>query len=352
MNAFVTGSTGLLGSNLVKLLLEQGWRVSALVRSPEKAQKQLGNSPNLTIVKGDMEEIADFAAQMQGSDVLFHVAAYFREYYGAGDHWAMLQKINITGTVTLIDEALKQGVKKVIYVSSSGVIGTRADGKPGDESTLPSEMQEQNLYMKSKVLAEEAIAEWLKTHSLPVVLILPTWMWGPQDAAPTAAGQLALDFLNRGLPAIVPGGSAVVDVRDVAQMMIAAVEKGKSGERYIINNEFWSIGGIASALEKITSVTAPKLYLPYPVALSVAWVSETMARMRGMETLLTVNGIRTMKHGHDVTATKAMRELGFRPRPFVETLRDTIIWYQHNQPEKIKNRAALKSVVASANAGA
>lgn len=348
MNAFVTGSTGLLGSNLIKLLLEQGWQVTALARSSEKARRQLGDSPNLTIVQGDMEEIAGFAAKMKGCDLLFHVAAYFREYYGSGDHWAMLEKINIKGTVSLLDEALKQGIQKVIYVSSSGVIGVPDNGKPGDEATPPGDMQTQNLYMKSKVLAEQAIAEWHKTHSLPVVLILPTWMWGPQDAAPTAAGQLTLDFLNRNLPAIVPGGSSVVDARDVAQMMIAAVEKGKSGERYIINNEFWSITHIASTLEKITGVAAPKVHLPYPVALSVAWLSETMARLRGTETLLTVSGIRTMQHGHNVTAAKAQRELGFRPRPFTETLRDTVAWYQQNQPEKIKNRVALKPVVARA----
>ena len=335
MNAFVTGSTGLLGSNLVKQLLDGGYTVKALARSASKAQQLLGTHPKLTIVVGDMENIPSFAAQMAGSDLLFHCAAYFREYYGQGDHWAKLKRINVDGTIELFTQAEEKGVQKVIYVSSSATIGRGPNGQPGDESTPPGALTAGNLYAQSKVLAEEAIATWLKSHSLPVVLILPTWMYGPQDAAPTGAGQLILDYLNRNLPGVVPGGSAVVDARDVANAMITAVEKGKSGERYIISNQFQTLGHINQLLAKISNVPAPRMYIPYPVALLVAWCSETVARLRGTETLITVNGIRTMKNALDVSAAKAKRELGFHPRSFEETLRDTINWYRQFQPEKV-----------------
>lgn len=328
MHAFVTGSTGLLGSNLVRLLLDRGHTVVALARSADKAHKLLGESSRLHIVVGDMEDVAGFAPHLQNADVLFHTAAYFREYYGAGDHWARLEKINVQGTIKLLEEAERHGVGKVIYVSSSGVIGTRPDGQPGDESTPPDEAAERNLYIKSKVLAEAAITDWLKTHTLPVVLILPTWMHGPQDAAPTGAGRLVLDFLHRQLPAIVPGGSAVVDARDVAQAMLLAVERGASGERYIVSNEFWTLAGIAQTLEKISGAPAPRFYMPYPLALAVAWVTETVALLRGQDALITVNGIRTLKHGHEVSAAKAKRVLGVTFRPFEETLRDAMQWYQ------------------------
>jgi dihydroflavonol-4-reductase len=337
MNAFVTGSTGLLGSNLVKQLLGGGHTVKALARSAAKAQQLLGTHPNLTVVVGDLEDIPSFAPQMAGCDLLFHCAAYFREYFGRGDHWPKLKRINVDGTIALLTQAEQQGVQKVIYVSSSAVIGNGAHGGLGDESTPPGAMSVDNLYAKSKVLAEEAISEWLKTHQLPVVLILPTWMYGPQDAAPTGAGQLVLDFLNRNLPAVVPGGSAVVDVRDVAEAMIAAVDKGKSGERYIINNHYQSLAGINQLLAKISNVPAPRIHIPYPAALLLPWLSESAARLRGTETLITVSGIRTMKNGHDVSAAKAKRELGFQPRPFEETLRDTINWYRQFQPEKVGN---------------
>lgn len=330
MNAFVTGSTGLLGGNLVKLLLDRGHTVTALVRSPEKARKVLGDSPRLRLVTGDMEDVAGFAPHLQGCDVLFHTAAYFREYFAAGDHWPKLERINIQGTLQLLDAAEGAGMQKAIYVSSSGVIGRRTDGHLADESTPPDETVLQNLYFKSKVLAEEAIAAWLKTHKLPVVLILPTWMYGPQDAAPTTAGRLVLDFLQSKLPAVVPGGNPVVDVRDVAQAMINAVDRGRNGERYIINHEFRTLANIVQTLEKVSGVPAPRVHLPYPLALTIAWVSETVAKVCGQEALMTVNGIRSLKHGVDVSAAKARRELGLTFHTFEETLRDSVTWYRAN----------------------
>src|SRR6266496_3290506 len=158
-----------------------------------------------------------------GHDVLFHTAAYFREYYQPGDHWAMLEAINVQGTLALLAEAERRGVKKVIYTSSNGVIGARPSGEPSDESDPPNARATQNLYMKSKVLAEHAVQAFLAHSTLPVVLILPGWMFGPGDAAPTSSGQIVLDFLNRRLPGIVTVGGDAVDARDVAQAMINAV---------------------------------------------------------------------------------------------------------------------------------
>jgi dihydroflavonol-4-reductase len=342
MKAFVTGSTGLLGSNLVKQLLEQGHEITALARSPEKAHKQLGSSPHLTVVKGDIEDNATFADALRGCDVLFHTAAYFREYLGSGtDHWAKLQRINVEGTIDLLNRAEQAGINKVIYVSSSGIFDATS-GEVINESTPPGPFQEQNLYFKSKVLAEQRIAEWLakRSHALPVVLMLPTWIWGPGDAAPTAAGQLTLDFLNGKLPAIIEGRSTIVDARDVAQAMINAVEKGRSGERYIIANRQVTLEEIMMTLEKVSGVRSPRLRISYPVALLMAYASEAMARLRGTETLITVTGIRTLQDRSQVDASKAQRELGHRPRPVEDTLRDAVAWYRANQPEKIVNLAA------------
>ncbi|MFL9455444.1 NAD-dependent epimerase/dehydratase family protein [Tolypothrix bouteillei VB521301_2] len=196
MKAFVTGSTGLLGNNLVRLLLQQGYSVKALVRSSAKASQVLSGL-NVTLVKGDLLDIDSFANELSGCDVLFHTAAYFREYYQPGNHWQTLKDLNVNGTIKLLTEAEKQGIKKVIYVSSAGPLGMKESGEPGDESTPPAPEAFKNLYFKSKVLAENAIYEFLKQHSLPVVFILPGWMFGPGDAAPTAGGQLKADYLNR-----------------------------------------------------------------------------------------------------------------------------------------------------------
>ena len=131
MKAFVTGSTGFLGSNLVIALLERGYEVKALARNRQKAQKVLGNL-KLEIVEGDLDNIAAFAPALQDCDVLFHTAAYFCEYYAPGNHWATLEKLNVTATIELLTAAEKHGVKRAVHTSSSGVIGMKPNHQPGD----------------------------------------------------------------------------------------------------------------------------------------------------------------------------------------------------------------------------
>ena len=134
--------------------------------------------------------------------------------------------------------------------------------------------------MKSKVLAEQAIQSFLERSRLPVVLILPGWMFGPSDAAPTSSGQIVLDFLKRRLPGIVTGGGDVVDARDVAQTMINAVEHRRNSERYIVSREeFVTLARILELLEQVRGVPAPRLRLPFAVTLVYAWLSELYSRM-------------------------------------------------------------------------
>ncbi|MEO7908605.1 MAG: SDR family oxidoreductase [Roseiflexaceae bacterium] len=343
MRAFVTGSTGLLANNLVRLLLQQGHQVSALVRSPEKAARLFAGL-NVQLVVGDMQDVAAFGPALAGHDALFHTAAYFREYYQPGDHWQTLEAINIQGTIALLSEAERHSVKKVIYTSSNGVIGTRASGEPSDERDPPDAGQTNNLYFRSKVLAEQAVDTFLKHSQLPVVLILPGWMFGPGDAAPTSSGQLVLDFLNHRLPGIVPGAGDPVDVRDVAQAMINAVERGRSGERYIVaGGEVVSFGRLAGLLEQVSGVPAPRLRIPYPAAFAYAWASEIYGRWTGKPVLATINGLRTLRRARLTSSEKARRELGATFRPLIETLRDEVTWFRTHQPERLTRRTSGKT---------
>jgi dihydroflavonol-4-reductase len=329
MNTFITGSTGLLGNNLVRLLVEQGHKVKALVRSPEKASKVFGGL-DVSLVKGDMNRIADFAAEMEGCSVLFHTAAYFRDYYRPGDHWEQLEKTNVSGTVELLSEAEKRGIEKAIYVSSAGVIGRKPNGEAGDESSLPPPISSSNLYFKSKVLAEQAVQDFVKTHSLPVVLVLPGFMFGPGDVAPTASGQIILDYLNRKLPGIIDGGADIVDARDVAQAMISAVDRGKNGERYIVAGNYLDIEDILKALEQVTGVPSPKMRIPHPVIMAYAWVSEVYGRLTGKPILVSRQGVQTLHTKTKVDSSKACRELGISFRQPKTTLADEVNWYTQN----------------------
>jgi dihydroflavonol-4-reductase len=341
MKAFVTGSTGLLGNNLVRALLEQGHEVKALARSRRKAEQLLGDTA-AKIVVGDMDNVAAFADELAGCDILFHGAAFFREYYQPGDHWATLKRINVDAVIEIFEAAEACGVRRAIFVSSSGTVGVGPNGTPGDETAPPPTIADDNLYFRSKVLADEAVAAWLPGRKLEVVTILPGWMYGPYDAAPTSSGQLVLDFLHRKLPAIIPGAGSVVDARDVAQGMIAAVTQGRNGERYIIGGRSHTLGEIIGCLEEVSGVPAPRFYMPYPIALSAAWIAETAARLRNQTTLMTISGIRTLQHNPGYNSAKAMAELGVTFRPLAETLRDEVAWYR-----SVERREPLNAVPRS-----
>jgi dihydroflavonol-4-reductase len=327
MRAFVTGATGLLGNNLIHALLEHGHEVRGLVRSPEKAERVFPGG-RVDLVTGNVRDIATFAPALAGCDALFHTAAYFREYYQPGDHKAMLERINVQGTIDLLIAAEKHGVKKAVHISSSGVIGRKQDGSPGDETTPPDDHASSNLYFASKIQAELAIGRFLKERSLPVVLVLPSWMWGPGDWAPTASGKLVLDFMKRKLPGVVDGGSSIVDVRDVAQTAIRAAHLGKSGERYIVGGTYYDFAGVLDLLERVTSVPAPKRKISYGLSLAVGAGAETWARLTGGTALVTLAGIRTLHAKNAVRSGKAIQELSAAFRPFEETLRDEVAWFR------------------------
>lgn len=330
MKAFVTGATGLLGNNLVKALVEEGYAVKALVRSREKAGKQLGNVQNVEFVTGDIANVSDFAEHLAGCDVLFHTAAYFREYARRGDPDNLLHKINVEATVELFKAADFANIKRGIFTSSSGTVGVKPDGSPGDETTPPAKIGWENKYFYSKVLAEKALNELAPNLKMEIVYILPGWMFGPGDAAPTGAGQLIIDFLHRKLPGIPDGGTKTADARDVANAMVAAIEKARPNQRYIVGGKFYTLKQIFTTLEQVSGIKSPAFVLPKPLMLATAWMIENLARLRGAEANLTVMGVKTISAKLKATNALAERELGANFRPLEETLRDTVNWFREN----------------------
>jgi dihydroflavonol-4-reductase len=327
MKAFVTGGTGLLGGNLIRVLREQGHEVTALVRDQAMGERVLGDT-GAPLVVGDLRNVERFAPALNGCDALFHTAAYFRETFQPGAHDDSLQAVNVDGTIALLAAADRAGVGRAICVSSAGVIGHRPDGKPADEDVPADQTVLRNPYLHSKIRSEQAVAQFLTTHRLPVVTILPSWMFGPHDTAPSTAGHLVQNYLRGGIPAILPGGGKIADARDVAQAMIDAVERGRSDERYLVSGPYASLDTILTTLQRVSGVPAPTRKPPYPLALTVAWISQTVARARHVPALVTVKGVQTLHHNNPTSSAKAVRELGVTFRPLEETLRDTVAWYQ------------------------
>jgi dihydroflavonol-4-reductase len=275
-----------------------------------------------------MENVAAFAEALAGRDVVFHTAAYFREYYQSAHHWPKLEAINIRGTLALAETARARGIRRLVNTSSSGTIGFGADGSPGDEDTSPGPIAHENLYFKSKIVAAERLRDFAARSGLEVVQVLPGWMFGPWDAAPTASGRLVLDFLAGALPAVPPGGTNAVDARDVAFGMIRAAEHGRSGHSYILGGGFVTLRDITDILSQVTGLPAPRRHIPYPVAWAYAALAQTWARMTGGETLVSVAAVRMMQARLRVSSAKAKREFAWRHRPLHETLRDEVAWYR------------------------
>lgn len=324
--AFVTGATGLLGSNLCQLLVSQGWQVKGLVRSIDKAKRFLGSS-GVEFVQGDIGNVSAFAEALKGVDVVFHTAAFFREYYQPGDHWQKMKYLNVDATMELLRSAEAQGVARAVFTSSSGVIQTHPQ-QAATETAPYSKFAEKNLYFKTKVLAEREIYRFLNTSPMDVVIILPGWMMGPGDAAPTSAGQLVLDLLAGKLPGIIDGGASLSDARDVAAAMITAAERGRRGERYIVAGPLKTMKDIALELEVISGVKAPRMELPAWIALSISWLLETWAGLTGGVNPMPLSGIQTLLEKATLSSAKAEQELGVTFRSYRETMKDTVLWYQ------------------------
>lgn len=338
MKTFVTGATGLLGNNLVRSLDAAGHSVVALARNAAKAERVLAGT-SAEVVVGDMVSVEGFAARMEDCDAVFHTAAYFRETFEPGSDPEALDAINIGGTMALLDAADAAAVPCFVHVGSGGTIGRKPDGSPGDEDTPPMPMQAGNPYFRSKLQGDAAIAAWRSRSGIEIVEMLPGWIWGPWDAAPTAAGKLIGEFVEGRIPANIGGGTSVVDARDVAGAMVAAAEaavaRRRSVEqisdvptvtRYVVGGHFCTMREIMDHLEAATGAPAPRLNVPFPVLLAYAYACEAWGRLTGGAPLVTPLAVRTMQARIALDSSKATRELGVSFRDLRDTFDAAARW--------------------------
>src|SRR5205823_1192297 len=232
---------------------------------------------------------------------------------------------------------------RIVYTSTVGCIGlpriTRSRGResaderivPSDEATPVSEAQMSNHYKLSKWRAE-IVARELAAKGAPVVIVNPSAPVGPRDVKPTPTGQMIVDFLNRKMPAYLDTGLNWVHVRDVAIGHILAAEKGRIGERYILGHALgnWTIQRTFGVLEEISSVPAPKIRVPYFVALTAAHVNEAIARFTGKPPKAPLAGVRMAKYKMWFNPAKAIRELGLPQTPPTQALADAVAWFRAN----------------------
>lgn len=329
-NVFVTGATGLLGNNLVRELLARGYTVKALVRSMAKGEQQFKGLANVQLVIGDMARVDAFAASLQGCDTVFHTAAFFRDNYKGGSHWKALEKINVTGTRDLLQEAYRAGIRRFIHTSSIAVL----NGAPGtsiDETCLRAEADADDYY-RSKILSDRVVLSFLETHpQMHACMVLPGWMWGPADMGPTSSGQLVNDVVNGKMPGLIPGSFSVVDARDVAAALIAAARYGRRGERYLAAGRHMTMRQLVPALGRRAGVKTPARQVPTPVLYALAAVQEIYGRLTGKPVQLSMATLRLLireEHRTHFNHHKSEQELGLSFRSPDLTIMDTVAWYR------------------------
>jgi dihydroflavonol-4-reductase len=324
MRAFVTGATGFLGSHVARVLAEQGAELRLLVR-PTSNLKNLEGLKAETAV-GDLRDPASLEKAMSGCEVVFHVAADYRLWVRDPSE---MYRSNVEGTRAILDAARKNGVRRVVYTSSVATIGFTADGSPADEDSPVSLADMIGHYKRSKFMAEQ-IALQAGRSGIQVVTVNPTTPVGEQDVKPTPTGRIVVDFLKRKFPAYVETGLNLVDVRECARGHVMALEKGRSGERYILGGENLTLKQILDMLGKITGLASPTIKLPYVFAFAAGVVGEMTGRMLHGEPRATVDTVRMGKKKMFASSYKAESELGWKIVPVENALKRAVEWFRGN----------------------
>lgn len=318
--ALVTGATGMVGANLVEALNHAGWRVRIL-RRPTSRLDALHDLEYEEAI-GDILDEESVIAAVEGVDVVFHVA-------GAADYWRKgadhLYRINVTGTRTVVEAALKARVPRLVFTSSVSAIGPA----PGPDQVV-DETQSFNLppavfpYGHSKWLAEKEVQRGVAA-GLDAVIVNPSIVVGPRDVYVTT-GSL-FQNMRHGLPVVPRGGSGVVDARDVALGHIAAAERGRTGARYILSAENLSHMALARIIAHAMGVRPPLVELPAWATLPVAILFD-LGRALGLPVPADGKTIRLSTYWFFVDNTRSREELGMTYRPVTEAVRDALNWLQ------------------------
>jgi dihydroflavonol-4-reductase len=322
--ALVTGATGFVGAAVARALVAAGHRVRVLAR-PNSDRRNLAGL-DVAVAEGSLEDAASLGAAIAECRYLFHVAADYRLW--VPDPAAMF-RANVDGTRHLMLAALAAGVERIVYTSSVATLGL-LKGESADEATPSSEADMIGPYKRSKFVAERVVHEHVAERGLPAVIVNPSTPIGPGDVRPTPTGRIIVEAAKGKMPGYVDTGLNIVHVDDVAAGQLLAAERGQIGERYILGGENLSLAEILGEVARVVGRRPPVLKIPYAVVLPIAAGAEMMARITGREPFTTLDGVRMSRKKMYFSSAKAVRDLGYAPRPAREAITDAIAWFEAN----------------------
>lgn len=321
MKISVTGASGHIGINLCKGLVRRGHSLKALVHKNTESLKGIPLEP----IQGDLKDSDSLSKLVRDTDIVFHLGAIISI---RGNRNGELFDINVEGTRRICEAALKARVERFVHFSSIHALVQNPYDQVLDENR-PLAMDDKMAYGRSKARAEKIILNAAK-KGLDAVILSPTAALGPDDPGPSLLGRALILLATGKLPALIPGGFNWVDVRDVVKAAITAMEKGKKGERYLLPGHWLTLKQISDRVSGIVDFRSKKFTCPLWLARLGLPIINLYCSVYEKEPLYTQDSLYTLRTAHkNISHKKAEQELGYNPRPFEETLKDTLDWFQN-----------------------
>jgi len=318
----ITGASGHIGANLVRALVDNGKSVRAVVREDTRSIEGL----DVECVKADILDKASLLEAFEGAETVFHLAGFISILERDADR---LEIINVEGTRNVVAACLEHKVKRLVYTSSIEALMIPDGPDPIDESVDVEREKLTSAYSRSKYSASLAVLEGVE-RGLDAVIVHPTAVVGPHDNKPSLFGKAIIDFAHLRLPGFVPGGFDFVDVRDVASGLIAAAEKGRCGERYLLAGSFLTLDKLASILHECTGAPRPRFTIPFWLTYLAALFTPMYYSLSRTRPRFTRQSMKMLDDGRRVSSEKAQKELGYEPHPGEEGVRGAVEWFAEN----------------------
>jgi dihydroflavonol-4-reductase len=319
----VTGATGHIGNVLVRSLLERQQMVCVLVLPGDNLRSLAGL--DIKIINGDITDSASLERAFIGADTVFHLAGIVSIMPGMKN---ILERVNIEGTQKVVDACRKTGVRRMVYTSSIHAINEPPHGTPIDESQPFKSNSVAADYAWSKARSSLLLLNEAKKGGLEIVIICPTGIIGPYDYNISNIGQMILDFESGHLKAYVSGAYDFVDVRDVANGLILAAEKGKTGHHYIFSGSQVQVPELMQELAINIGKRAPTFRIPTVLARSAGVLASSYYRIVRRKPVFTAYSIDVLNSNSLVSSERARKELGYSSRSWRESIRDQVQWFR------------------------
>ncbi len=322
----VTGAAGFLGGTICRKLVERGDRVRAFVLPNDPAIKFVPDEAE--IVEGDLvnrESLEKFFKVDEGVEsIVLHIASIVSVN---PDYSQKVMDVNVGGTRNIIDLCLSHPeCKKLVYCSSTGAIPEQPKGIKIREVDNFNENKVLGCYSMSKAIATQAVLDAVREKGLNACVVHPSGIMGPGDFAVGETTGTLIKIINGEMPAGIDGSFNLCDVRDLAEGTIAAVDKGRTGECYILGNEPVSFKDFSKMVSAEADCQPVKMFLPIWAANLMGKIMEKKAKKRGEKPLMTTFSVYNLSRNNSFDSSKAKKELGYSTRSYRETIHDEVIW--------------------------